>query len=148
MAASKWQVYHEAKKYLLNGGIDLDTAVIRMKIVKGTSASGVSTYTRSTFNSCGTGVTWSGATTVRTPGALSVKQLNGSQTIAFDSNDVVFTASGALTSLQYAVIGISNSFAIAWCKMSTAAFSVNAGSTLTVTINASGYFTLTGGNTA
>jgi hypothetical protein len=43
---------------------------------------------------------------------------------------------------------VSNGKAIAWCKMSSAAFSVGAGSTLTVQINASGVFELTGGVTA
>lgn len=148
MAASKWQVYHEAKKYFLNGGIDLDSAAIRMKLVKGTGAAAVSNYTRSTFASAGTAVTVSGNTTVRTPAALSVKQLNGSQTISFDSDNVVFTASGSQTSIQYAVIGVSGGYAIGWCKLTTSPVSLGAGSTLTITINASGYFTLTGGNAA
>jgi predicted Zn-dependent protease len=148
MAASKWLVYNSAKEFLLDGTIDLDTSAIRMKIVKGTSAAAVSDFTRSTFASAGTGVTWSGSTTVRTPGTLDVTVGASAKARKFDFDDVVFTASGALTSLQYAVIGVSNGKAIAWCKMSSAAFSVGAGSTLTVQINASGVFELTGGITA
>ena len=146
MAASKWQVYNEAKTYILNGTIDLDTSAIRMKLVKGTGSAAVSDYTRSTFASCGTAVTVSGNTTVRTPGSLAIISINAS-TKAFDSADVVFTMSGEKTSLRYLVIGVSGGKAIAWSKLS-ADTTVQAAQTLTVTINANGYFTLSGGTTA
>lgn len=148
MAASKWQVYNEAKKYICNGTVDLDVGTIRMKIVKGTDAAVVSNYTRSSFaSSVGTGLTFSGATTVRTPPNVSVRMSSGS-VMVFDFDAVVFTASGSLTSLQYAVIGVSAGVAIAWCKLSTAAFALTAGNSLTITPAAAGVFTLSGGTVA
>ena len=148
MAASKWQVYSEAKKYICAGTVDLDAGAVRMKIVKGTDASTVSNYTRSSFaSSTGTALTFSGTTTVRTPGAVSVRMSSGS-VMVFDFTAVVFTASGSLTSLQYAIIGVSAGVAIAWCKLSSAAFALTAGNSLTITPAATGVFTLSGGTTA
>lgn len=148
MAASKWQVYNEAKKFLLTGLIDLDTSAIRMKMVKNASAAKVSDYTRSTFDSCGTAVAFSGAgNNTRTPANIKVTAGASAKEIMFDSDDVVFTASGTLTSIRYAVIGVSGGKSLAWCKLS-ADTDLSAASTLTIQINASGYFTLTGGITA
>ena len=148
MAANKWRVYDEAKKYICNGGIDLDTAAIRMKIVKGTDAATVSNHTRSSFSlSTGTGLVFSGGTALRTPAAVSVRMSAGS-VMVFDFTAVVFTASGSLTSLQYAVIGVSAGVAIAWCKLSATAFALTAGNSLTITPAAAGVFTITGGTTA
>lgn len=145
MAASAWRVYNEAKRRFWNGEIDLDTAAIRIKLVKGTSAAAVSNYTRSTFASCGTGIGLSGTTTVRTPANLSVRTTDTSAA-AFDFDAVILTVSATTTSVQYAVVGVSNSFAICWSKLSTAAFSVTAANTVTITPNGC-VFKVTGGTT-
>jgi hypothetical protein len=147
MAASAWRVYNEAKKYLLTGDIDLNTSLMRMKICKGTKAAGVSDYTRSTFASLShetTNIT----TPLRTLTNIAVTAGASAKEIKFDFDDEIWTASGgAITSVQYAVIGVSGGKALAWCKLSTAAIDIGSGSTLTITINASGAFTLTGGVT-
>jgi len=145
MAASAWRVYNEAKKYFWNGGIDLDSAAVRVKLIKGLSAAAVSNYTRSTFNSCGTAIVLSGTTNVRTPANVSVRMTDTSAA-AFDFDALILTISAATTSVQYAVIGVSNSYAIAWCKLSDTAFSVGAGSTVTITPNGC-VFKVTGGTT-
>lgn len=145
MAASAWKVYNEAKKYLVNGGVDLDTAAIRVKLVKGLSAAAVSDFTQSTFASCGTAIVLSGTTTVRTPANISVRMSDTSSAV-FDFDALVLTISAATTSVQYAVIGVSNSYAIAWSKLSTAAFSIGAGGTVTITPNTY-IFKITGGVT-
>ena len=147
MAASAWRIYNEAKKYLLTGDIDLNTSVISMKIVKGTQAATVSDYTRSSFtNSTGTAVLGNPAVVTLT--GVAVTTVGSAKQIMFDSTACVFTASGGtVTSCQYAVIGVSGGKALAWCKLSTAAFDVASGNTLTVTPSATGYFTLTGGTT-
>ena len=51
MAAGNWFVYNEAKKYMLTADLDLDAALMRIKLVKGTAAANVSDFTRSTFAS-------------------------------------------------------------------------------------------------
>lgn len=148
MAASKWQVYKTAKKYLITGDIDLDAGTVRMKIIKGTKAATVSNYARSTFASLTHIATAGISQAIMTVSGYAITSLNASQ-FMFDSTAVIFKATGSnLTSIQYAVIGISNGKAIAWCKLSTAAFQLSDGNTLTITPNASGYFTLGGGVTA
>jgi hypothetical protein len=147
MAASAWRVYSEAKKYLLTGDIDLNTSLMRMKICKGTKAAAVSDYTRSTFASLSHETT-NLTTPLRTLTNIAVTAGASAKEIKFDFDDEIWTASGgAITSVQYAVIGVSGGKALAWCKLSTAAIDIGSGSTLTITINASGAFTLTGGVT-
>lgn len=148
MAASKWQIYKSAKKYIMSGDIDLDAGTVRMKIVKGTKAAAVSNYARSTFASL-THIASAGISqAIMTVSGAALTSLNASQ-FMFDSTAVIFKATGSnLTSIQYAVIGISGGKALAWCKLSTAAFQLSDGNTLTITPNASGYFTLGGGVTA
>lgn len=145
MAASAWRVYNEAKKYMLTADLDLNAATMRIKLVKGTAAANVSAYTLSTFASV-TGLPAN--TSIKALTSPIVTALNGSATIKFDATDMVFTAGGGdATSVQYAVIGISGGKALAWCKLSTAAFAVTSGNTLTIAFNANGIFTLSGGTT-
>ena len=145
MAASAWRIYNEGKKYLLTADLDLNAATMRIKLVKGTAAANVSAYTRSTFASI-TGLPSN--TSVKALTDPIVTALAGSATIKFDATDMVFTASGGdATSVQYAVIGISGGKALGWCKLSTAAFSITSGNTLTIAFNANGIFTLAGGTT-
>ena len=144
MAASAFKIYNEAKKYLANGSINLSTAALRWKVVKGTSAAAVSNLTRSTFASCGTGVL--GNPVTKSVTGRTFTQVNGSQTIMFDAADPVFTASaGTVTSCRYIVIGISNGLALGWTKLS-ADTTVTTTNTLTLQLAATGIFTLSGGN--
>ena len=145
MAASLWQVYNSAKRNLLNGTFDLDTNVLRLKLANGTGAANVSNYARSTFASISASVA---NMTHKTLAALSVTVGASAKVARFDVGDVVLTAGGAVTSVQYAIIGVSAGKALCWCKLSTVAFSVSSGNTLTITINNSGVFELTGGTTA
>ena len=147
MAASAWRVYNEAKKYLLTGDIDLNTSVVRIKLLAGTKSAAVSNYTRSTFASL-THLTTNLSGAVQSLAGLVVTAGASAKEIKFDATATVFKATGGnVTSIQYAVIGVSGGKALAWCKLSTAAFSLTDGNTLTITPNASGIFTLTGGTT-
>jgi hypothetical protein len=142
MAAAAWKVYNEAKLYMLNGTLDLDTGNWRMALYKSTS--NASTYTLSTGASVSNVVNAAGYTGAKTL-TVSVRQ-STSATIVWDCADVIFTASGAdVTSIMYAVIYVSGGKAVAWSKLSTAIFSVTSGNTLTVQINSGGIFQLTGG---
>ena len=147
MAASAWRVYNEAKKYLLTGDIDLNTSLMRMKLCASSKAAAVSDYTRSTFASL-THFASNITTPLRTLTNIAVTAGASAKEIKFDFDDEIWTASGgALSAVQYAVIGVSGGKALAWCKLSTSAIDISSGSTLTITINASGAFTLTGGVT-
>lgn len=148
MAASKWQVYHSAKKYIANGTINWTASTLRMKILAAAKSAAVSNYARSTFASL-THIT----TNVKVP-ILSVTgnvvTLSASSALKFDSTAMVFSIStGGAVSCKYAVIGVSGGKAIAWCKLtSTGSVAIAAGNTLTITPAATGYFVLTGGTTA
>ena len=147
MAASAWKVYSEAKKYLTQAELDLDAGAIRVKLVSGTSAAKVSDFSRSTFASCGAAIAVSGAgNNTRTPTNLSVR-LSSTSILVFDFDNVIFTASGALNSILYACIGVSGGKCLGWSKLtSTGVITLTAGSTLTITPNAS-VFTISGGST-
>lgn len=142
MAASAWKVYNEAKKYFMNGTVDLDSSILRMALYKSTS--NASTFTLSTAASISNVVNASGYTGVKNLTA-SVVSVNAS-TWAFTHASVVFTASGAdVTSIMYAVIYQSGGKAIAWSKLSSAVFTVTSGNTLAIIPNANGVFNVSGG---
>lgn len=148
MAASAWRIYNESKKRLLTADFDLDGTEVRVKLCAGTKSAAVSNYTRSTFASLTHIVTNLLNPIKSLPGLYVTHTGTSAKETKFDSTAFIFSASGGtVTSIQYAVIGLSGSFALAWCKLSTAVFSVTAGNTLTITPNANGIFTLTGGTT-
>lgn len=146
MAAGNWFVYNEAKKYMQTADLDLNSALMRIKLVKGTASANVSNFTLSTFASI-TGA----PSNLKAPHPKSLTGLlitagASAKAIKFDATDPIFTASGGnATSIQYAVIGISGGKVLCWCKLSTAAFPITSGNTLTLQLNGSGIFTLTGG---
>lgn len=144
MAAAAFKVYNEAKQYMLNGTIDLDAATIRMALYKSTS--NASTFTLSTGASVTNVVNAAGYTGTKSLTASMIAGANAS-TYKFTFANVIFTASGAdVTSIMYALIFVSGGKAICWSKLSTAAFSVTSGNTLTIAANAtSGAFTISGG---
>jgi hypothetical protein len=144
MAAAAWKVYNEAKQKMLNGGIDLDAATLRMALMKSTS--NASTFTLSTFASVTNAVSGGGYTGIKSLTASMIAGANAS-TYKFTFANVVYTASGAdVTSIMYAVIYVSGGACITWSKLSTAAFSVTSGNTLTIATNVTGgAFTISGG---
>ena len=147
MAATAWRIYNEAKKYLLTADLDLNATTVRVKIASGAKAAVISDYTRSTFASL-SHITTNLKTAIKSLPGILVTAGASAKEIKFDSTAFIFSASGGtVTSIMYAVIGISDGKALAWCKLSTGVFSLSAGNTLTITPNASGIFTLTGGVT-
>jgi hypothetical protein len=147
MAASAWRIYNEGKKYLLTADLDLNGAAVRVKLLAGTKSAAVSNYTRSTFASL-THITTNLGNAILSLPSILVTAGASAKEIKFDSTAFIFSASGGtVTSIQYAVIGISGGKALAWCKLTTSVFSLSSGNTLTITPHASGIFTLTGGTT-
>jgi hypothetical protein len=143
MAASAFQFYNEAKKYIGNGTLVLGTTAFKLKLTN--SASNASTFTLSTFASVTGEISATGGyvangkalgNMVWTVGA-SAKQYK------FDASDLVFTASGAsLNNIKFGVVGVSGGKAMIWSKLSTSQFTVTSGNTLTIQFNAAGLFTL------
>ena len=153
MAASAWQLYNDAKRYIGNGTIQLGVNNFRMALF--TSASNTSTFTLSTYGSLTSEISATGgyvaggkalvpATGQWTTGA-SAKQMK----FTYSTIGLTFTASGAsLTNIKYAVIyqsaaTLANGKLVCFCQLSSAQFTVSSPNTLTVLPAATGVFTLT-----
>lgn len=152
MAASAWQLYNSAKKYIGNGTITLGAGVFKM--VLATSASNTSTFTLSTYASVTNEIAATGgyttggknlvpATAQWTVGA-SAKQMK----FTMSTVGLAFTASGAsLTNIKYAIIrnstGATAGKLLCFCQLSSSQFTVTSPNTLTVLPAATGIFTLT-----
>ena len=151
MAASAWQLYNSAKKYIGNGTITLGAGVFKMLLA--TSASNASTFTLSTYASVTNEIAATGgyttggknlvpATAQWTVGA-SAKQMK----FTMSAVGLAFTASGAsLTNIKYAIIrnstGATAGKLLCFCQLSSSQFTVTSPNTLTVLPAATGIFTL------
>ena len=152
MAASAWQLYNEAKKYIGNGTITLGAGVFKMVLAK--AASNASTFTLSAYSEITNEVAAAGgyvtggrnlvpATAQWTVGA-SAKQMK----FTMSSVGLAFTASGAnLVNIKYAILrnstGATAGRLLCWCQLSSSQFTVTSPNTLTVLPAATGIFTLT-----
>ena len=152
MAASAWQLYNYAKRYIGNGTITLGAGVFKMVLAR--SASNASTFTLSTYASVTNEISATGgyvtggknlvpATGQWTVGA-SAKQMK----FTMSTVGLAFTASGAsLTNIRYAVLrnstGALAGRLLCFCQLSSSQFTVTSPNTLTVLPAATGIFTLT-----
>jgi len=152
MAATAWQLYNSAKKYIGNGTITLGAGVFKMVLAE--TASNASTFTLSTYASVTNEIGAAGgyvtggrdlvpATAQWTVGA-SAKQ----QKFSMSAVGLAFTASGAsLVNIRYAIIRNSTGAAagklLCFCQLSSSQFTVSSPNTLTVLPAATGIFTLT-----
>lgn len=154
MAAGPWKIYARAKRAIGAGNITLGAGVFKMQLHR-TSASAaiLALSTRSVNTSIPGEISATGgyvaggrdlvpATAQWTTGA-SAREMRFTYTTA----GLVFTASGAsLNNIRYALIrnstGAGAGRVLCFCTLSTAAFTVAPGNTLTIAPNASGVFTL------
>jgi hypothetical protein len=153
-AAGKWKLYDRAKLYLADGTHDLDDTT-NWKIGLFLSTSNANTL------SVGTAVygdltnEHANANGYLTGGLAlpaTIAWTNAAGTITFDSGDPVWTASGGSITARFAVIyrnATVNTIIkplLAVCLLDTAPADVTAttGNTLTITMSASGIFTLSG----
>ena len=152
MAATAWQLYNSAKKYIGNGSITLGAGVFKM--VLATSASNASTFTLTAYSQITNEIAATGgyvtggknlvpATAYWTVGA-SAKQMK----FTMSTVGLAFTASGAsLTNIKYAILrnstGATAGRLLCFCQLSSSQFTVTSPNTLTVLPAATGIFTLT-----
>lgn len=152
MAASAWQLYNEAKKYIGNGTITLGAGVFKM--VLATSASNASTFTLSAYSELTNeiaatgGYTTGGKNLVPATGQWTVGASAKQYKFTYSTVGLTFTASGAsLTNVKYAVIrnstGAGAGRLLCWCQLSSSQFTVTSPNTLTILPAATGVFTLT-----
>jgi hypothetical protein len=149
MAAGKWKLYNTAKEKIGQGLIDLDGHTFKMALFLSTSNCDTLTHDElgdlTNQHANGNGYTTGGET------LTSVTWSNSSGTITFDADNVIWTASGGSITARFAVIyddTVAGDPLLAVCLLDTAPADVTAttGNTLTITINASGIFTLSGAN--
>ncbi len=146
MAAGAWTFYNEAKKYIGNGTLKLDTA---KRITLHTSASNANTATLSIYSeltnevSSGNGYSSSGkslASITWTVGASAGQY-------AWDCADIVWTGTGgSIANIKYAVIsntsgGASGKLAVR-SALTSSQFTLSSGNTLTLQIASAGIATL------
>ena len=147
MAASAFSIFKTAKGYIGDGTIDLDTDAFKIcffQTIPTLSAGLTSTYTALAAGA--TEVAASGGYPTGGESLTSVVWTTGASAgqHKFDAADYVLTASGdTITNIKYAVIyEVGSSKLLAYSKLSTAAFTLASGNTMTVQFNASGIFTL------
>lgn len=146
MAAGAWTVFNLAKKHLADGVFDLDTNTFKMALT--TSAQALAATFVGTSTDCryadltnevasGGGYTTGGKT-------LTATWTQSTGTITFDCDDQAWTSS--TITARYAVIydnTTANKNLLCFCLLdSTPADVSTVSGTLTITINASGVFTL------
>jgi len=150
MAATAWAFYHEAKHKLCVGdtsGFNLSADIFRLALYKTAATSPADNLALSIQSQisaeCSGGSYAAGGKTLSnstwTATATSVQK--------FDGCDWVITASGsAITSVLFAAIcnsiAATSGFLLCFSQLSTAAFDVSSGNTLTVQMNTAGIFTL------
>ena len=141
MAAGAWTFPNGARTDLLNGTFDLDTNTFLMALFLSTSNIGA------------TSTTYAGLTNEHanangyTTGGVSMGPLTlaGTTTVTVDDPaDVVWTASGGSIVARFAVIYESGGNVLCYCLLDSTPADVTAttGNTLTVSLSASGIFTL------
>ena len=152
MAASAWQLYNEAKKYIGNGTITLGAGVFKMVLAK--AASNASTFTLSAYSEITNEVAAAGgyATGGRALVPATGQWVQGAsakqQKFTMSSIGLAFTASGAsIENIKFAVLrnstGSGAGKLLCWCKLSSSQFTVASPNTLTVLPATTGIFTLT-----
>ncbi len=154
MAAGKWKVYEKAKLRLADGTFDMDNAALGLTMALFLSTSNCETL------SVGTGVygdltnEHSNANGYTTGGIALTSEVwtQSGGTITFDCADVVWTAAGGSIVARFAVIYCNatvNSIVkpllcVSLLDTTPANVTATDTNTLTIAINASGVFTLSG----
>ena len=155
MAATAWQLYNDAKRYLGTGVIQLGvgtTGKYKMALFRTSASALVNNLALSTFTSLSTAQV--SATGKYVTGGLTLPPITGQWTVGASTNQMkftyttiglTFTASGAaINNIRYAVIYESSANKLlCFCALSSAQFTVSSPNTLTVLPAATGVFTLT-----
>ena len=151
-AAGKWKMYEETKLAIANGEIDFDNDAFEIAIYLSTSDADTLTGTRTLATLTNQHATEYGY--VQADGSaggkvLAVTSANSGGTITIDGDNPIWTASGGPITGRFAVIidgTHASNIAIGVCLLDTAPADVTAtdGNTFTITMNASGIYTISG----
>ncbi len=141
MAAGTWTFPDGARTRMLNGTFDFDTDTFKVALFLSTSNIGAASTTYA-------GVTneHANANGYTTGGvSLGALTLAGTTTVTVDDPaDMVWTASGGSITARFAVLYEDGGDVVCYCLLDSAPADVTAtsGNTLTISLNASGIFTL------
>lgn len=149
MAAGKWKLYEAAKLAIANGEIDFDAHSFKIALYLSTSNCNTLSGTTGKSNLTNEVATAFGYTQATKACTIATSQASGTVTVDETSNPV-WTASGGAITARFAVIyddTHASKQAICVCLLDTTPADVTAtdGNTLTISINASGLFTISGG---
>jgi len=139
MAAGSWTLTNEGRTELSKGTF-LDADTYRVALFTSSSNIGASSTTYAGLTN-----EHANANGYTTGGNSVTLSRSGTTTVTFDTTDpAVWTASGGSIVARYAVLYEVGGRVLAYCLLDStpADVTVTAGNTLTVTINASGIFTL------
>jgi hypothetical protein len=146
MAAGAWAVYNEAKKYIGNGTLKLNTA---KRITLHTSASNANTATVSIYSELTNEVTEANGYSSSGKALANIVWTVGASAgqYKFDADDVIWTGTGgSISNIKFAVIsntsGGASGLLLCRSQLSSAQFTLSSGNTLTLQMNASGILTL------
>jgi len=154
MAAGTWKIYAKAKKYIGAGTITLGAGVFKMQLHRASASAAILVLSTRSLNTsipgeCSAvgGYVANGRNLLPATGGWTVGASAKQYKFTYSSVGLVFTASGAaLQNLKYALIrnstGAGAGKLLCFCTMSTAAFTVGSGNTLTVAPAATGVFTM------
>ena len=150
MPAGKWKIYESAKLAILNKEVDFDTDSFKINLYLSTSnANTLAAATIALLTDITNQVASANGYTQNTKAlTLTVNNVTGTVTVDETTNPV-WTASGGSITARFAVIyddTHANDLPICVCLLDTAPADVTAtdGNTFTITMNASGVFTLSG----
>lgn len=147
MAAGTWKLFTQAKKKIANGTISLSATTFKLFFAKSTSNVMSSRTTLGGLGSVTNKVASTSGYHATSGEALLAEKwsTDGASGYKFDCSAAVLTALGSpIGSVMYAIIATSGgTHLLAVCSLSSAAFNINAGSTLTISMHANGVFSLT-----
>lgn len=150
-AAGKWKLYEAAKLAIANGEIDLNTNSFKIALFASTSNCDTLSGTTGIASLTNQLPTANGYT--QNTKAVTITTSNSGGTITVDeTTNPSWTASGGSITARFAVIyddTNASDQALCVCLLDTAPADVTAtdGNTFTITINASGLFTMSGATT-
>jgi hypothetical protein len=164
MAAGTWKLFTRAKRIMATGGnamtaggITLGVGVFKMSLHRVSASAnllkisngGISTFASVTGEISGGvgGYVAGGRNLVPVTGKLTVGASTKQMKFTYSTAGLVFTANGAsLKNIKYAVVRTSSGAGagkvLCFCTLSTAAFPVATGNTLTISPAATGVFTM------
>lgn len=152
MAAGPWKIYGKAKQYIGNGTIVLGAGVYKMQLHRTSASAAILVLSTRSVNSSIPGeisaiggYAANGRNLLPATGSWIAGRSAKEYKFTYSTAGLVFTASGAgLNNIKYALIrnstGAGAGKLLCFCTLSTAAFSISSGNTLTIAPAATGVF--------